>query len=724
VSRGGWQSTARSTLANWLPRRASPTRPRLAPGSNIRSRLKVRSNFRGNLDKPLPGSTVPRGRITLQGWCVWGDRPAVSVEAHVNGLLVGQTATGTDDRVDVGRNLGDPKLARAGWCLTADLSWLEDQDEVDVVVTVWADPAVPPIRLGTLTLVLSDTDGPASRPRPKDEFVGSLDLPAAGDPIGPDFVKVAGWLVHPTAPTASVDILVNGQDAGRARVGLERPDAHGLHPVPHAAISGFEHLVDLSLLPDGTSRATIQVVARTIGGTDQAVLERSARLAPGREPQPLIRPDDSFHDRISAMLAAVNRQQPATLNLVVFTHQLTLGGGQLWLFELLDRSGAGTTYPCTVISFGDGPLRGALEERGVTVHVTPPPPVDALLGYQGRVAELSLLVAASGFNAALINTVTAWIGADVTTRMGIPTVWAIHESLSPSAYWAQVYPANDTDSAVRAGFDWALRSSSALVFEAEATRRLYAPAARPNRTVVIPYGIDVKAIERYRKRVTRAGARVQAGLGKRSKVLLVMGTTEPRKAQTRLVEAFALVAEDNPQWTLVMVGDTGSPYARELKRYIARAGLEARTRVVPVVPDTYAWYRAADVLVSASDLESLPRSALEAMCFGLPVVAANVFGLAELVTDGENGFLFEPSDLAAAAEALGRVMALDSDELTEVGEAGRRHIVEHYDAAGYAADVLALLRGMHDDPTAEPSQIVAPRGLQAPAPATLSPGRR
>jgi D-inositol-3-phosphate glycosyltransferase len=111
------------------------------------------------------------------------------------------------------------------------------------------------------------------------------------------------------------------------------------------------------------------------------------------------------------------------------------------------------------------------------------------------------------------------------------------------------------------------------------------------------------------------------------------------------------------------------------------------------------------------------------MCFGLPVVAANVFGLAELISDGENGLLFEPSDLAAAAETLGRVMAMDSDELTEVGHAGRRHILEHYDAAGYAADVLALLHGVHDDPTAEPSQIVSPRGLRSPAPAAQGPGR-
>ena len=63
-----------------------------------------------------------------------------------------------------------------------------------------------------------------------------------------------------------------------------------------------------------------------------------------------------------------------------------------------------------------------------------------------------------------------------------------------------------------------------------------------------------------------------------------------------------------------------------------------------MVLDTYPWYRAADLLVSASDIESLPRSVLEAMCFRVPVLATSIFGLPELISDGETGFLFEPGD--------------------------------------------------------------------------------
>jgi D-inositol-3-phosphate glycosyltransferase len=707
-------------VARWVPQWARPTRRRLPLGPGLRARLRIRANFRGNVDKPLPGSTVRRGRITLQGWSVWGDRPALAVEAHVNGILVGQTVTGTDDRRDVGHALGDPDLARSGWCLIADLGWVVEQDAVDVVVTVWADPAVPPIQLDSVALTLSDTDGPGDESRRRGKFVGSLDLPVAGDPIGRDFVRVSGWVLNPTAPTASVDVVVNGQQTGRARLGIERPDVGVIYPVPHAPISGFEHLVDLGQLRPTARQATIQIVARTIEGTEQVVLTRTTSLAPALSPQPLSRRSESLPDRLSALLATVDRPAPTGLNLVVFTHQLGLGGGQLWLSELLARSGAGTTFPCTVISLADGPLRHDLEQRGMTVHVTPSPPVDEVTGYESRVVELSMLVAAGGHNVALVNTVTSWIGADVTTRMGIPTAWAIHESLSPSAYWAQTYPTGHADPTIRASFDRALRASSALVFEAETTRQLYAPAAGPRRTLVIPYGIDTKSVERYRERVSRAEARSQARLPEGRKVLLVMGTTEPRKAQTRLLEAFALVAEDHPEWMLVFVGDTGSPYATEMGKYIRRMGLEGQTRVVPVVADTYAWYRVADVLVSASDMESLPRSVLEAMCFGVPVLATDIFGLGDLITDGEDGFLFEPSDLVATAAALGRVLTVEAEDRAAIGEAGRRHILEHYDASGYAADVTALLRGLLDDPVAVPSSIVPDRGLSSSIQASLA----
>ena len=123
-----------------------------------------------------------------------------------------------------------------------------------------------------------------------------------------------------------------------------------------------------------------------------------------------------------------------------------------------------------------------------------------------------------------------------------------------------------------------------------------------------------------------------------------------------------------------------------------------RIRVEPVVPDTAPWYRAADLLVSASDIESMPRSALEVMCLGVPVLATAIFGLPELITDGSNGFLFEAGDLDALKGALHRVFGFDPEELAAVGGAASRLIHAEYDSAGYATTVISLLDHLRFEP--------------------------
>jgi hypothetical protein len=357
----------------------------------------------------------------------------------------------------VGRALGNADLSRAGWCLFVDLGWLVDHDAVDLDITVWASPGIPPIHLDSIALRLGDEVAPVQMF--PDGFVGLLDLPVVDQPIGPDFAKVAGWLLNPTAPTARVDVLLNGHHAGRARLGLDWPAVEAAYPVPHASLSGFEHLVDLSALPTAESLVRLQVVARVIGGRPQVVLERTGARV---RPRPHASSEDGWlQHRITSLRSSISRPPADRLNLVAFTHQLDLGGGQLWLSELLLRSGAGRHFPCMVIAGSDGPLRTELEEQGITVHVTARSPVDDIQVYQARIIELSILVAAEGCNAALINTITSWVGADVTTRMGIPTVWAIHESLTPAAYWAQVSPngqavpcpASDLGLGVRSGID-------------------------------------------------------------------------------------------------------------------------------------------------------------------------------------------------------------------------------------------------------------------------------
>ncbi len=84
-------------------------------------------------------------------------------------------------------------------------------------------------------------------------------------------------------------------------------------------------------------------------------------------------------------------------------------------------------------------------------------------------------------------------------------------------------------------------------------------------------------------------------------------------------------------------------------------------------------FSSADVLVVPSRWEGFGLIAAEAMRAGLPVIATRVGGLAEVVIDGETGFLIEPNNVDAIVRAIGR---LDSDVLARYGAAARIRVAE------------------------------------------------
>jgi len=674
------------------------------------------SPLRGHVDDPRPDSIVPDDTVVVRGWHLWGDQPVLAVAFSVGGRVVGHASSGSESRADVARALGADRFTESGWHGVIDLSGSGD---AVLTVTVWPAPGEPPIDLTPVPIRVSHdrraevaevaevTDSAPNR------FHGALELPAESElERGP--VNFVGWALTDSLPVSRVEVLVNGKSTGRSRLGLHRPDVARHYRAPHAEVSGFEHLIDLAdPVPSGSS-VRVEVRAWVLGGGSEVVARRRYRFAAPEEVDDRSQRAEVLRHRLDGIRASVRAE--GDLNLVVFTHELSYGGGQLWLGEMLKRAGAGTRFACTVVSPVGGPLLSEFEKRGMEVHVTQEYPVRDIEQYEGRILETSQWLATRAHNAALVNTFGAFFGADAATRMRLPTVWAIHESWPPSLIWSVAYPPGYVDPLVRRAADGALRAVGALVFEAEQTRRQYEPWAAPERAVVVPYGIDTGAIGRYLATTSRAQARRSVRLPADARVLLVMGTTERRKGQTVLAEAFARIARRHRDALLVFVGDTKTPYAESLARLIRRSGIARQARLVPVVEDIYRWYRAADLLVGASDVESLPRSVLEGMCFGLPVVATSVFGLPDLITDAETGFLYEPLDLAAAIAALERVLAFDPETLARVGEAGRRLVAEQYNSSGYAADVLALLEGLRRDPALTPATILSTGGRRSGGP--------
>ena len=149
--------------------------------------------------------------------------------------------------------------------------------------------------------------------------------------------------------------------------------------------------------------------------------------------------------------------------------------------------------------------------------------------------------------------------------------------------------------------------------------------------------------------------------------MLCVGTVEPRKAQVPLVQAFNLIADRHPKARLVLVGGRDSDESLVLSDYIAACGATDRIDLIPITPDVQPWYGLADLLVCASDIESLPRTVLEAMAWETPVLATNVYGLPELIDDGETGWLCAPRDVVALAEALDQALSSTEGERKLMG---------------------------------------------------------
>ncbi|HVV89458.1 MAG TPA: glycosyltransferase family 4 protein [Solirubrobacterales bacterium] len=517
-----------------------------------------------------------------------------------------------------------------------------------------------------------------------DPTSGKLDHPGPGFEYRDGIVNLKGWVAFDSgSPVSRVEAELDDVPIGRARIGLPRTDVDETKTLPMGLSSGFEHSVEIvAALPDGerVGAKELRVVATAIDG------ERFEF-----DPVPVfLRPVPTRPTELELDVPPPPRApepRGSALRVLVFTHQLTLGGAQLYLLDLIGELRR-RDVEMTVVSLVDGPLHDELDSLGIPVHLTSIATMERLDAHVGRVAELTAWASGGDFDVVFVNTATsgASFGAEVAKALGLPAVWAIHESFSPLLLWADLRPA------VRERTEVTLGQAAYAVFEADATRRIFEPLVESDRCLTIPYGVDLRPIERERAKLDISAARREAGFTDDEMIILCVGTVEPRKAQVQLAQAFGLVAGEHPGARLVFVGTRkGDPHTEELEDVVADSPVGSRIELIPVSPDVQTWYAIADVLACASDVESLPRTVLEAMLWETPVLATSVFGIPELIEDGVNGWLCEPRDLGALAEGLDRVMSTGESERRQLAVAARSLVEERHDLPRYADHVLDVL---------------------------------
>jgi glycosyltransferase involved in cell wall biosynthesis len=169
-----------------------------------------------------------------------------------------------------------------------------------------------------------------------------------------------------------------------------------------------------------------------------------------------------------------------------------------------------------------------------------------------------------------------------------------------------------------------------------------------------------------------------------------VGTIEPRKNLTRLLDAFKACLEDWPELKLVLIGKKGWLYD-SFFQHLQALGLEECVIFPGYVEeaDLPAFYELAEVFVFPSLYEGFGLPALEAMACGTPVVCSNRSSLPEVV--GEAGLLVDPTDTAAMTAAIRQILA-DADLQLDLKQRGLAR-AQQFSWARAAAELTALYRG-------------------------------
>jgi glycosyltransferase involved in cell wall biosynthesis len=163
------------------------------------------------------------------------------------------------------------------------------------------------------------------------------------------------------------------------------------------------------------------------------------------------------------------------------------------------------------------------------------------------------------------------------------------------------------------------------------------------------------------------------------------------KGVSDLLQAFA--AAHDEQALLCLVGD--GPRRQELESLARALGILERVLFLGYVSEqrVAAVICASDIVVNPSYTEGLPAAVLEGALMGKPVVATDVGGTSEIVSDGEGGFLIPARDVEAMATRLQQL--LDDAGLRErMGRAARVEAAGRFDWETTARSYVEVLRGL------------------------------
>lgn len=334
-------------------------------------------------------------------------------------------------------------------------------------------------------------------------------------------------------------------------------------------------------------------------------------------------------------------------NIAFVSHNMSVGeGAPRSLLEIMagvSRGGAG--LDCHLYSVGGGGLMTSYEQLGIATTIFD-------VSVTNSVKEMNVDTAAirehfvaflrrEGIGLVVCNTVNSAPFVVYARSVEVPSILIIRESFGSSQRYAKF------DSRLAISAEQGVKGADRVIFVSDETRGLWSRDTPFEQVTTIRTGADP---DRFREEleISKDEARRRLGVAPGEVIALSVGSVNERKGQADLVAAFGGLSPDvRANVRLIIVGLVNNRFKSEFLTYLSRLPEDVRAgiTVVEEVDNPGVYYRAADVFLLNSDSESYPRSVLEALLFGLPVLSTDIFGVKEQVVNGINGLTYSVGDM-------------------------------------------------------------------------------
>ena len=185
--------------------------------------------------------------------------------------------------------------------------------------------------------------------------------------------------------------------------------------------------------------------------------------------------------------------------------------------------------------------------------------------------------------------------------------------------------------------------------------------------------------------------------------LLAIGRFSGIKGFSVLLNACARLAERGIDWRLTLIGD--GPLHCMLQQQATELGIDDRVRFTGPVSqeDIQQYFEQSDLLVVSSFLEGVPTVLMEAMAKGLPVIATNVAGVAELVEHEKAGWVIRTGSSDQLIDAISQAWH-NRDQLPAMGRAGREKVCSDFNIRNTGQQMSELFKSYLTPETAQATE--------------------